>query len=73
MSGGNCDPAQCAAHAEVPGDLQSPEQRGERRIIREGEGNVAYLQISYHVPAADADDFFPLRVMDAALTGPARM
>ena len=50
-----------------------PEQRGERRVIREGEGNVAYLQISYHVPAADADDFFPLRVMDAALTGPARM
>jgi zinc protease len=50
-----------------------PEQRGERRVTREGEGNVAYLQTNYHVPGADADDFFPLRVMDAALTGPARM
>jgi zinc protease len=50
-----------------------PEQHGERRVTREGEGNVAYLQINYHVPGADADDFFPLRVMDAALTGPARM
>jgi zinc protease len=50
-----------------------PEQRGERRVTREGEGNVAYLQTNYHVPEADADDFFPLRVMDAALTGPARM
>jgi zinc protease len=50
-----------------------PEQRGERRVTREGEGNVAYLQINYHVPGADADDFFPLRVVDAVLTGPARM
>jgi zinc protease len=50
-----------------------PDQRGERRVIREGEGSVAYLQINYHVPGVDADDFFPLRVLDAALTGPARM
>jgi zinc protease len=50
-----------------------PEQKGERRVIREGEGNVAYLQIVYHVPAATADDFFPLLVMNAALTGPAPM
>jgi len=50
-----------------------PEQRGERRVIREGEGNVAYLQIAYHASKASAPDFFPLQVMDAALTGPARM
>jgi zinc protease len=50
-----------------------PEQKGERRLIREGEGNVAYLQIVYHVPSATADDFFPLLVMNAALTGPAPM
>lgn len=50
-----------------------PEQRGERRVVREGEGTVAYLQISYHVPQADAEDYFPLLVMDAALTGPAQM
>ena len=50
-----------------------PEQRGERRVIREGEGTVAYLQVVYHVPGATADDFFPLQVMNAALTGPAAM
>jgi zinc protease len=50
-----------------------PEQKGERRVIREGEGNVAYLQIAYHVPEATADDYFALLVMNAALTGPAAM
>ena len=37
-----------------------PEQKGERRVIREGEGSVAYLQIAYHVPRSTADDFFAL-------------
>jgi zinc protease len=50
-----------------------PEQRGERRIIREGEGTVAYLQVSYHVPGADSADLLALLVMDAALTGPTQM
>ncbi|MBL7202008.1 MAG: insulinase family protein [Anaerolineae bacterium] len=50
-----------------------PEQRGERRIVRQGEGDVAYLQVDYHIPEAAAPDFFPLLVMDAALTGPPRM
>jgi zinc protease len=50
-----------------------PDQKGERRVVREGEGRVAYLQIVHHVPEATASDFFPLQVMDAALTGPARM
>lgn len=50
-----------------------PEQCGERRIVREGEGSVAYFLASFHVPPAHADDFFPLLVMDAALTGPAQM
>jgi zinc protease len=50
-----------------------PDQRGERRIVREGEGTVAYLQVSYHIPGADSADLLALLVMDAALTGPARM
>ncbi|MBN1639910.1 MAG: insulinase family protein [Anaerolineae bacterium] len=50
-----------------------PTQRGERRIVREGEGTVAYLQVSHHVPEADADDYMALTVMDAALTGPTQM
>jgi zinc protease len=50
-----------------------PEQRGERRVIRQGEGNVAYFQVDYHVPHANSPDFFPLLILDAALTGPAPM
>jgi zinc protease len=50
-----------------------PEQLGERRVIREGEGSVAYLQVAYHIPEASSPDFFALLVMDAALTGPAKM
>ena len=50
-----------------------PAQRGERRIVREGEGTVAYLQVSYHVPGTDSADLLPLLVMDAALTGPTHM
>jgi zinc protease len=34
---------------------------------------VAYLQVAYHVPEATDGDFFPLQVMNAALTGPAAM
>jgi zinc protease len=50
-----------------------PEQKGERRVVREGDGSVAYLQVVYHVPQATSDDFFPLLVMNAALTGPEGM
>ncbi len=58
----------------IPSTRRSePEQRGERRVIREGLGNVAYLQTAYHVTGATDDDFYPLLVMNAALTGPAAM
>lgn len=50
-----------------------PQQRGERRVIREGPGQTAYLEIVYHVPQASAADFFPLLVIDAVLTGPMTM
>jgi zinc protease len=50
-----------------------PAQHGERRIIREGEGTVAYLQVSYHVPEMGSADLMALLVMNAALTGPAHM
>ena len=50
-----------------------PQQRGERRVVREGEGSVAYLQTVYHAPQASSADLMPLMVMDATLTGPASM
>ncbi|MBN1810615.1 MAG: insulinase family protein [Anaerolineae bacterium] len=46
-----------------------PQQRGERRVIVEGEGNVAYLQMAFRIPSAREADFFALTVLDAALSG----
>ena len=46
-----------------------PEQLGERRVTISKEGTTAYLKIGFHGPAVADDDFFPLLVLDAALTG----
>ena len=46
-----------------------PAQIGERRVILEREGTTAYLKIAWHAPAIREPDFFPMLVLDAALTG----
>lgn len=46
-----------------------PQQIGERRVLLEREGTTAYLKFAWHAPAARDDDFFPMLVLDAALTG----
>ncbi len=46
-----------------------PLQIGERRVLLEREGTTAYLKFAWHAPAADEADFFPMLVLDAALTG----
>jgi zinc protease len=46
-----------------------PEQLGERRVTISKEGTTAYLKIGFHGPAVTDDDFFPMLVLDAALTG----
>lgn len=46
-----------------------PPQRGERRIVVEGDGNVSYLEMAFHTPTAHDSDFFALTALDAALTG----
>ena len=46
-----------------------PQQIGERRVLLEREGTTAYLKFAWHAPAAHHADFFPLLVLDAALTG----
>ncbi len=46
-----------------------PEQTGERRVTIRKPGTAAYLKVGYHAPAAGDPDFFPLLVVDAALTG----
>jgi zinc protease len=59
------------APGSVPPRLLSaePEQLGERRVTVEKEGTTAYLKLAYHAPAASDDAFFPMLVVDAALTG----
>ena len=46
-----------------------PPQIGERRVHLEREGTTAYLKFAWHAPAATDPDFFPMLVLDAALTG----
>jgi zinc protease len=46
-----------------------PLQIGERRVLLEREGTTAYLKFAWHAPAAHQQDFFPMLVLDAALTG----
>ena len=55
----------------APGQARpsEPHQIGERRVLIEREGTTAYLKFAWHAPAARDDDFFPMLVLDAALTG----
>ena len=46
-----------------------PDQTGERRITIRKEGTTAYLKAAYHAPAIADARFYPLLVLDAALTG----
>jgi zinc protease len=46
-----------------------PPQLGERRVVIERTGTAAYLKFAWHAPAARDDDFFPMLVLDAVLTG----
>lgn len=47
-----------------------PTQKGERRVVVEGPGETAYLEVSFHAPAAHDPDFFPMIVLDSILAGP---
>ena len=46
-----------------------PAQQGERRVLLEGPGEAAYLEIAYHAPAGADPDFFPMAVLDSVLAG----
>jgi zinc protease len=46
-----------------------PEQTGERRVTIRREGTTAYLKVAYHAPGVSDPQFFPLLILDAALTG----
>ncbi|HUE86285.1 MAG TPA: pitrilysin family protein [Vicinamibacterales bacterium] len=46
-----------------------PMQAAERRVHLRKDGTTAYWRAAYHAPAVTDPDFFPLLVVDAALTG----
>jgi zinc protease len=46
-----------------------PPQVGERRVVVERPGTTAYLKAAWHAPSVSDPDFFPMLVLDAALTG----
>lgn len=50
-----------------------PPQNGERRVVVEGPGETAYLQISYRAPAAQEADFFALSALGSLLAGPSSL
>jgi len=58
-----------AAAAPPRVKMVEPPQVGERRVLVERPGTTAYLKVAWHAPAATDADFFPMLVLDAALTG----
>ena len=49
--------------------VQEPDQVGERRVRIDRPGTAAYLKLAYRAPSLTDSDFYPLLVLDAALTG----
>lgn len=48
---------------------REPAQEGERRVVVERPGTTRYLDVAFHAPAFVDDDFVPLLVADAVLSG----
>jgi len=45
-----------------------PKQPGERRVTIRKEGNLAYVAIAYHIPAAGHLDLYPLGVLSTVMS-----
>lgn len=46
-----------------------PPQQGERRVVVERPGKTAFFELCHRVPAANHEDWFKLRLLDAILSG----
>lgn len=46
-----------------------PAQFGERRITVQGPGETTFLEVVYHAPQGDHEDFLPLSVVNSVLAG----
>ena len=56
-----------------PVKVIEPPQYGERRVVVEREGRIAYLQMVFHAPSIHDADFFAMTVLNAILTGASAM
>ena len=58
------------ASGELIGEPRTtePEQRGERRVTVRKEGNIAYVAIAYHIPAAGHPDLYPMEVLSTIMS-----
>jgi zinc protease len=52
---------------------EEPAQAGERRVMVEGEGTTAYVELAFHAPRAVDPDFFPMLAVNAILAGISRL
>jgi len=78
---GDIDPDEAASKVEQhfgaierggrpsPVRTREPQQEGERRVSVARPGPTRYLEVAYHAPAFADDDFIPLLVADAVLSG----
>jgi zinc protease len=60
---------------DTPERVNRPEPRtnGERRTEIHGPGETTFVQVSYHAPAGNQQDFFACMVLDSLLTGPSNL
>ncbi len=62
---GHIEPGERPAPARAP----EPQQEAEQRVVVERPGTTRYLEVVYHAPAFADEDFIPLFVADAVLSG----
>ncbi len=56
-----------------PAGGAEPEQKQERRVVVEGEGTTAYVDLVFHAPQGADPDFFPMLATNAVLSGIGRL
>jgi zinc protease len=53
--------------------VTEPPQAEEQRVVVEGPGETAFVNVSYHPPPTTSEDFFIFTVLDSLLTGPSNL
>jgi zinc protease len=62
-----------AGEAPIRINRPEPPAQGERRTEIHGPGETSFVQVSYHAPAGNQQDFFACMVLDSLLTGPSNL